>query len=119
MIALSFLRSFMSLLQRSRLQASGPAVRRVLQPRLVSGDAPFPIHDFISVLEGEADIVETLEQAHTVGRGNVEGEIGTGGTGDELALQIDRERRLAVHRHDSLLKGVRRLRRQHDWEQAV
>src|SRR4051794_30244765 len=104
MIALSFLRSFMSLLQGSNLRASGPVVHGALQPRLVSGDAPFPARDLIGVLEREADIVETFEQAHAVGGGKIEGDIRTAGAGDALALEVARERRRAVHRHDALLE---------------
>ena len=56
-------------------------VRGALQPRLVSGDAPFPARDLIGVLEREADIVETLEEAHAVGGGQIEGDIGADSTG--------------------------------------
>src|SRR3954469_3290990 len=100
MIALSFLRSFMSLLQGSSPQASGPVVRGALQPRLVRGDAPFPARDLIRVPERETDIAETFEQTHAVGGGKIEGDIGTAGAGDALALEVDREGRRAVHRHD-------------------
>ena len=57
-------------------------IRGALQPGLVSGDAPFPASDLIGVLEREADIVETFEEAHAVGGGKIEGYIGTAGAGD-------------------------------------
>src|ERR1700716_4284 len=114
MIALSFLRTVMSLLRRS-----GPAVRRRLQPRLVSGDAVFPAGYLIRMLEREGDIVEAFEQAHAIGGGNVEGDIGTAGTADALTLEIDGEWRRAVHRSDASLECIRFRRSQHDRQKAV
>ena len=69
------------------ISGSTSAVRRGLQPRPLVAGALFPGGDLGGMLEGEPDIVEAFEQAHAVGRRDLEGEIGAAGTADALRLR--------------------------------
>src|SRR5712691_6710869 len=113
MIALNFFLTVMLRLP-GYLEGSGSAIHRALQPRLVAGHAPFPARDLVPELEREADVVEAFEQPHTIGSRDVERDIGAAGPADALRLQIDRERRGAVHRQNALLESLRVRRGEHD-----
>ena len=82
--------------------------RLPLQPRLRCRHALLPRDDLVGVLERQPDVVETFEQAHAVGRRDVERDVGAARAADGLRLQIDRERRRAVRRDDARARMRRR-----------
>ena len=87
MIALEFFSDAHAVLSSSSsLHGSATAaVGRRLQPWLRRRHALFPTSDLVGVLEGQADIVETFEQAHAVGGRNVERDVGAAGPADASA----------------------------------
>jgi hypothetical protein len=78
--------------ERGCLLSSPPAVPCLLQPRLGLAHAIFPGGDVGIVFQRHADVVEPFEQAHLVGGGHLECNIGAARPANGLRRKIDRER---------------------------